>query len=50
MRTDNYYVYWCSSEYQSTNACGMNFSSDGDLYFGSPIKTDGWTARPFLAF
>lgn len=50
MRTSNYYVYWCSSEYSNLYACDMAFFTDGVLYLAYTPKSKGWTARPFLAF
>ena len=44
------YVYWCSSEFSSTNAHYAYFGSDGSLRVGYRTKTDTWRARGVLAF
>lgn len=43
-------VYWSSSDYSSFYGLGLNFDSDGNLYFNCHAKTGPCYVRPVLAF
>ena len=43
-------AYWTSSEYNSSYAYNLSFSSDGNLYLGANLKDNTFYVRPFLAF